>query len=122
MRRKPTILALCFAAVVLVLTAWLLWRPSAVTKENIHRIQPGMTRAEVEAILGGPPQEEPGGGLMYLDGDSVSAGPLRGSANWIGDDWAVTVQFRDGCVEYSRLASGRGEESWLHRFRRRLPI
>jgi hypothetical protein len=37
---------------------WLLWpRPSAVTPENAAKIQLGMTRTQVEAILGGQADE-----------------------------------------------------------------
>ena len=104
------------------ITIWLEWRPSAVTKENIDRIQPGMTRAEVEALLGGPPQHEPGGRLSYLDGDSVQADPIRGTADWVGNEWAVTVSFRDDQVEWCRPATGRGEETVLQRLRRWLRV
>jgi hypothetical protein len=48
----------CLAAVLLVValallrTARLLWRPG-LSVENVRRIWPGMTLAEVEALLGG---------------------------------------------------------------------
>jgi hypothetical protein len=37
----------------LLLTDGLLWRPG-LTEDNVRRIKPGMTLAEVEALLGGP--------------------------------------------------------------------
>ena len=39
--------------VALLLTDWLLWEPG-LTEDNVRRIRPGMTLAEVEALLGGP--------------------------------------------------------------------
>jgi hypothetical protein len=49
---------LWLAGVVLVvgalfLTDWLLWQPG-LTEDNARRLRPGMTLAEVEALLGGP--------------------------------------------------------------------
>jgi hypothetical protein len=46
------------AAMVLLAAGWLLWPRTAITRENVAKIQQGMTRAEVEAILGGPPRNE----------------------------------------------------------------
>jgi hypothetical protein len=40
----------------LPLTDWLLWAPG-LTGDNVRRIKPGMTLAEVEALLGGPAQD-----------------------------------------------------------------
>jgi hypothetical protein len=40
-------------ALALPLTDWLLWEPG-LTEDNVRRIKPGMTLAEVEALLGGP--------------------------------------------------------------------
>jgi hypothetical protein len=38
--------------------AWLLWPRTMITAENAAKIQPGMTVAEVEEILGGPARNE----------------------------------------------------------------
>ena len=40
-------------ALALLLTDRLLWQPG-LTEDNVRRIKPGMTLAEVEALLGGP--------------------------------------------------------------------
>jgi hypothetical protein len=56
MRRRTLLAALAGLAVVVAAGAWLLWpRQDRITPENLDRIELGMTRAEVEAILGGPP-------------------------------------------------------------------
>jgi hypothetical protein len=47
------LLLACIGGVVLVVVA-LLPPPPGITKENFDRIEVGMTRAEIEAILGGP--------------------------------------------------------------------
>jgi hypothetical protein len=39
----------------LVLTDRLLWQPG-LTEDNVRRLRPGMTLAEVEALLDGPPR------------------------------------------------------------------
>jgi hypothetical protein len=44
---------LTLVALALLLTDRLLWRPS-LTEDNVRRLRPGMTLAEVEALLGGP--------------------------------------------------------------------
>jgi hypothetical protein len=43
-------------AVLVAVGAFVLWpRPDRITRENCERIREGMSLAEVEAILGGPP-------------------------------------------------------------------
>src|SRR5262245_51808512 len=71
------------AAVAFALTYALLGPPPAVTEANVRRIKPGMTLAEVEAILGGLGREGtgparmrmwPGAGgyaFVYFQGDST---------------------------------------------------
>ena len=62
MRRRKVLVVLAGLAVALAglavgvtAGAFMLWpRPSRVTRENFERIKKGMSRAEVEAILGPP--------------------------------------------------------------------
>jgi hypothetical protein len=64
MRRRTRhlpLIALTAAAAIGFLVAWVLWPRTAITRENYERIHVGMTRAEVEAILGGPARDETGG-------------------------------------------------------------
>jgi hypothetical protein len=56
MRRKKLLAALAVLAVVLAAGAFVLWPPpERVTWENFERISVGMSRADVVAILDGPP-------------------------------------------------------------------
>jgi hypothetical protein len=53
------LLLMCAVGIALVVLPWL---PRAgITKQNFDRIGVGMTRAEVEAIFGGPPSWKPVG-------------------------------------------------------------
>ena len=58
MRRRAYLWLAGLALVVLalLLTDRLLWQPG-LTQDNVRRIRPGMTLAEVEALLGGPAAE-----------------------------------------------------------------
>jgi hypothetical protein len=56
--RRLFMFSLALALVVLCLSSWLLWPNSAITHENVRRIQKGMTLAEVEEILGGPARDD----------------------------------------------------------------
>jgi hypothetical protein len=51
--RRLLLFGLPAGLMVTLVAAWLLWPRTAITRENAARIQPGMTLAEVEAILGG---------------------------------------------------------------------
>jgi hypothetical protein len=53
-RRRVLLFGLPAATVAGLLVAWLLWPRTAITQENAARIEPGMTLAEAEALLGGP--------------------------------------------------------------------
>ena len=61
-----------------LLAFWLLPTRTAITRQNAEKIQKGMTLAEVEDILGGPPRDDGFGlvALRRLDG-SECAMPLR---------------------------------------------
>jgi hypothetical protein len=73
--RRPRLLLFAVSAglVALAVGAWLFWPRTAITRENAAKIQPGMTLAEVEAILGGPAREETTG-QVTLDQDDTPAG------------------------------------------------
>jgi hypothetical protein len=53
MRRWKLLVTLVGLAVIVAAGVVVLWpRPSRITRENFGRLKPGMTRADVEAILG----------------------------------------------------------------------
>ncbi len=64
---------------------WVLWPRTAITLENYERVHDGMTRAEVETILGGPPRDETDG--------RITAGLSPGVVIWIGPDHTIYLWF-----------------------------
>src|SRR4051794_40059365 len=73
--------ALCLVALALGVTVRLLEPPPGVTEANVRRIRLGMTLAEVEAVLGQPP-------------DSCEAETEEvWSATWSGEEGDVDVTF-----------------------------
>src|SRR5262245_23034627 len=67
MRRQTLLVVLAGLAVVVAAGAVVLWpRADRITLENYDRIRDGMTRAEVEAILGPPGDQRTGLGEMFL--------------------------------------------------------
>jgi hypothetical protein len=83
------ILALAVIAGVVTLHA----RPGGVSLARRAFIHPGMTQAEVEAVLGGPPGDYALQPLVYTRIETV--GDLRGprSATWRADDGRLEVVF-----------------------------
>jgi SmpA / OmlA family len=119
-RRRLLLLALPVALVLLGVSGWALWpRPSAITRENFKKIEPGMTLAEVEAILGGPARSETWGaeaGWTYSWHSRLFVGDgLDELYDWIGPEYAVQVGFHDGRVVAYRTGRLRGptEETLL---------
>jgi SmpA / OmlA family len=81
----------------LLLTDRLLWEPG-LTEDNVRRIRPGMTLAEVEALLGGPAAD-----TFEMPADYPA---YRWQREWRAKGAAVEVQFTaDGRV---MAAAGRG--------------
>ena len=98
--RKRVCLWLCGVVLVvgaLLLTDGLLWRPG-LTEDNVRRIKPGMTLAEVEALLGGPAAD-----TFEMPEDYPA---YRWQREWREGGASVVVQFfADGRV---MTAAGRG--------------
>jgi hypothetical protein len=81
----------------LLLTDRLLWVPG-LTEENVRRIRPGMTLAEVEALLGGPAADS-----FEMPADFPA---YRWPREWRAEGAVVDVQFfADGTV----MAAGGGK-------------
>jgi hypothetical protein len=103
-------------------------RHDSVTLDNYRCIQVGMTRAQVEAILGGPPGNycRPGQPLRGLKPRALADPEIR---QWIGSSLIVSVIF-DGKGRVSgKMFAGGGpclpmaepDPSLLDRLRRLLP-
>jgi hypothetical protein len=71
-RRTRRLLLLALPVLVaLAAGAWLPWPRTAITRENVEKIQPGMTLEEAEAILGGPARDEAGGPVDREEGTFI---------------------------------------------------
>jgi hypothetical protein len=77
MRRRKLLVALALAVAVAAAAVVLLPRPDRIAREDYDRIRPGMTRGEVEAILGPPGDYRTGRGESDFGDNSAS--------RWIGD-------------------------------------
>jgi hypothetical protein len=104
-RRLLVVLGVPLAVLILVDAVWCLTPPRpGITSANCARIRVGMRRAEVEAILGGPPGYYHGGRLVSRREDPFES--LYGTMPaWAGDEGTVYVRFsRDGnvrnCAEF----------------------
>ncbi len=81
---------------MILLCSVLLGCGSKVTSENFEKIQPGMTQAEVTAILGDP-----------TESSSIGVGPVGGTTStWKGNGRTITIQFVNGKV-IAKVFSGK---------------
>jgi hypothetical protein len=117
-KRGFTLLAVAVAVGGLLLTASALPHPKA-TRAAYDRIEVGMSQAEVEAILGGPPGDFRTGPVLWPEGENPGCvtgtdpeGAPGGTLGWSGDDGIIRVGFdRNGVSgkslwEGSRVAVG----------------
>jgi hypothetical protein len=89
----PVIVLLLFVVLALLLRPW----HCPVNRTSCAQIETGMTWAEVEAVLGGPPGDyttRPGGFVTAVL-NSASLGPRD---SWHGDECVAHVTFEDGRV------------------------
>lgn len=106
MRRWKLLLALTLAALAAVAVGapFLVPRTSRVTPENFERIDYGMSRPDVEAILG-PPGDYRTAPTWVMNGEPERIfGPVLASAGetietWEGDNATILVEFGPGGVE-----------------------
>jgi hypothetical protein len=102
MRRRKLIVAVGLVVLVAV-AAFVAWpRPQRITRENFDRIQDGMSRAEVEAILGPPGDYRTGPTLYTLEtftGTLMDFGSQRRSLAdeggpamcWVSDTCSIDI-------------------------------
>ena len=113
MRRRTLLVALAGLAVVVAAGAVVLWPRSRITQDDSDRIKIGMTRAEVQAILGppgdhrtnAPPPRGRSGGSTRPSG--------TGGDRWVGDEGTLQVLFNSddrvrGC-SWFQSAGERGD-------------
>ena len=106
MRRRKLLIVLVLAGLTVVVVmagAVVLWPqpPSRITRENFDRIKEGMSRAEVEAILGSQ-----NGGVIIMGG-------LPPIQIWEGERGVANVQFgrHGGALEARFLTASPARES-----------
>jgi hypothetical protein len=124
-RRTRRLLIAVPVALVLALTfAWLPWPPTAITAENAARIQPGMTLAEVKAILGGPERDESTGPLASDLSEALEAYDRPGRLKWQSDRAVIwlDVDAAGNVGKVSAVPVRRAEEAPLDRVRRWLGL
>src|SRR5579862_1250523 len=92
MRKRLLIFAglLTFVVVLCLFSVWHVISMPGITPRNVEAITPGMSVAEVQALLGGPPG---------IHDPTVSVQPIPATApsgkHWIGRRAAVYVCFDD---------------------------
>ena len=112
------VLALLACAALL----FLLPKPIDVTEASCGRIQPGMTRTEVEAILGGPPGDYETGkrGIVldrYGNGVLMEEGRME---EWGGDEGFLQIGFDENdSVLWTRFVSAGRRRTFIERWLRR---
>jgi hypothetical protein len=124
--RKRLLLFGSLATLVVLVALWLLWPRTAITRENGHRIQVGMTLAEVETMLGGAARDDATGpveieanGIVILE--PVSDLDLDGGRHgWKSDHVLVEVVFdrNSHVAEVSVIPVRRTNENPLDMLRR----
>jgi hypothetical protein len=91
MQRRKLQWALAGLAVVVTSGAAVLWpRTEQITRQNFDRIHTGMTRTEVEAILGRPGDYSTAPIEVEYRGDSV-----RVPDRWVSDQAVIAISFFD---------------------------
>ena len=105
--RRRTLLWLSGLALVtgaLLLTDRLLWTPG-LAEDNVRRIRPGLTLAEIEELLGGPATETID---WQAEGGPLAQMGIRWQRHWRVEGATVDVQFfADGTV----MAAGGGRRA-----------
>ena len=87
-RRRIFLIGMTIATVAAILAFfWLIRSRTAITPENAARIREGMTEAEVEAILGGPPRDDVDGVVLVGEPPAKAMGGKPDRERPFGDMW-----------------------------------
>jgi hypothetical protein len=122
--RRLLLFALTAGLPVALIAAWLVWPRTAITRENAAQIGEGMTRSEVEAILGRTPIPRP------TDRKIWHRTP-NGAEMFVGDYWwegdmVIIVAFDDaGKVRETQtfeVPDSRRRDTFLDKVRRWLHL
>jgi hypothetical protein len=122
MRRRKLLVALLGLAVIVAAGAFALWPPTTtpgLTQDNFDRIQRGMSRSTVEAILG-PPEDVQRGGIRF------PPLPSKETCFWTVGGIAVDVSFdssgnvNDKSPEQFKVRSGWQLDQTLQRLKSQL--
>jgi hypothetical protein len=91
--KKRLVLAVGVLAIsVCILAVWInLSKPGGITLDSYDQIQVGMTRQQVEEILGGPPRNE-SALIELLHFDNWFESPVW-PEEWLGSEIAIYVKF-----------------------------
>jgi hypothetical protein len=92
-RRRVLVLGSVGVIAALALAACAVWpRASEINSENAAKIKHGMTRAEVESILGGPPRFDATGRVSYDLTGIPGVRPISPAMReWTSDEVLVMV-------------------------------
>ena len=86
MRRRRVIVGLVGLALAAGLVVWFWPRPTGPRLATFQQVQPGMTPAEVQTTVGGPPGD-------YTDLGFTYALPPPGTEFWVANDGMLTVTY-----------------------------
>src|SRR5262245_55182612 len=97
--KRRALLAMATLALACLLGLWLALPGAGVTKANYDRIRPGMSQAEVEAILGGPAGDRRSAARREADlcdtrewlDEDYPAGGWAAHQEWHTDDASVVI-------------------------------
>ena len=98
-RRRLLLFGVLAGLLAMAASNWLFWPRTAITRENAAHIREGMTRQEVEAILGGPQRIEVAGTVTTTGSGTsrrvhvLKPGVYREMPFWVSAEAWILVSF-----------------------------